>query len=99
MPDVTISLLSIIFETSWQSVEIPDRFLIIGKQKTNGKAEGKKENPSKHRLVSLISVLGNIMEQICLKTISKQMEAKKGIWSSRAWVYQGQIIAEQSHCC
>lgn len=73
--DVTLRLLSIILESSWQSAQVADQFLITGKL---GRAEGKKENPSKHRSVSLISVLGKVMEQICLETISKETEGRRG---------------------
>ncbi|GAB0206361.1 mitochondrial enolase superfamily member 1 [Grus japonensis] len=45
--------------------------------------KGKKENPGNYRLVSLTSVLGKVMEQLILETISRHMKNKKVIRSSQ----------------
>jgi len=79
--DVIAEPLSIIFERSWRTGEVPEDW-----RKANVTPifkKGKKEDAENYRPVSLTSIPGKMMEHLILEVISKQVEEKKVIRSSQ----------------
>ncbi|KFP26059.1 RNA-directed DNA polymerase from mobile element jockey, partial [Colius striatus] len=77
LADVIAKLLSIIFEQSWRTSEMPEDW-----RKTNVTTvfkKGKKEDPGEYRPVSLTSIPGKMMEQLIFKVVNKHMKEKMAI--------------------
>ena len=79
--------LSIIFERSWRTGEVPEdwRKAIV----TPIFKKGKKEDPGNYRPVSLTSIPGKVMEELILEAIIKQVEEKKVHRSSQRGFTKG----------
>ncbi|GAB0186967.1 mitochondrial enolase superfamily member 1 [Grus japonensis] len=79
--DVIAKLLSITFERSWRTGEVPEDW-----KKANVTGvfkKGKKQNPGNYRPVSLTSIPGKVMEQLILDVTSMDVEEKKVIRSGQ----------------
>jgi len=89
LADVIAEPLSIIFETSWRTGEVPEDW-----RKATVTAifkKGKKEDPGNYKLVSLASIPGKMMEQLILEVTIKQVEEKKVIGSSQHGFTKGKL--------
>jgi len=80
LADVIAKPLSIIFERSWRTGELPEDWRKA--RVTPAVKNGKKDDPGNYRPISLTSFPGKVMEQLILDIISKQAEEKKVIRSS-----------------
>jgi len=69
--------LSIIYQQSWLTGEVPDDRRIASVTPVYKK--GRKECPGKYRPVSLTSVLGNIMERFILCALTRHVKDNQGI--------------------
>ncbi|KAK4828776.1 hypothetical protein QYF61_000801 [Mycteria americana] len=69
LADVLTKPLSIIYQQSWLTGEVPDNWRLANVTPIYKK--GRKEDPGNYRPVSLTSVLGKLMEQIILSATSR----------------------------
>ena len=80
LTEVITEPLSIIFERSWRTGEVPEDCRVANVTLVFKK--GEKEDLGNYRPVSLTSVPGKVLEQLVLDAISKQLEEKKVMRSS-----------------
>ncbi|GAB0205010.1 mitochondrial enolase superfamily member 1 [Grus japonensis] len=81
LADVIAMPLSIIFEKSWRTGEVPENWRKASVTPVFKK--GRKEDPGNYRPVSLTSIPGKVMEQLILEVISKHVEEKKVVNSGQ----------------
>ncbi|GAB0210344.1 mitochondrial enolase superfamily member 1 [Grus japonensis] len=77
LADVITVPLSIIFERSWRTGEVPEDWRKASVTPVFKK--GRKEDPGNYRPVSLTSIPGKVMEQLILGVVNKHVEEKKVI--------------------
>ena len=87
LANMIAKLLSIIFDRSWRTGELPEDRRIA-----NITLVFKKEDLGNYRLVSLTSVPGNVVEQLVLDATSKQLEENKVIRNSQHRFTMGKIM-------
>ncbi|KAK4806238.1 LOW QUALITY PROTEIN: hypothetical protein QYF61_013382 [Mycteria americana] len=76
LADVLTKPLSIIYQQSWLTGEVPADWRLANVTPIFKK--GRKEDPRNYRPVSLTLVLGKLMEQIILSTITRRVENNQG---------------------
>ncbi|KAK4819089.1 hypothetical protein QYF61_025348 [Mycteria americana] len=81
LADVLTKPLSIIYQQSWLTGEVPPDWRLVNVTPIFKK--GRKEDPGDYRPVSLTSVPGKLMEQIILSAITRQVENNQGIKPSQ----------------
>ncbi|OWK63912.1 hypothetical protein RLOC_00011866 [Lonchura striata] len=81
LADVLAKLLSIIYQESWLTGEVPDNWKLANVTPICKK--GRKEDPSNYRPVSLTSVPGKIMEQFILSAITQHLKDGQAIRPSQ----------------
>ncbi|KAK4825829.1 hypothetical protein QYF61_002952 [Mycteria americana] len=81
LADVFTKPLSIIYQQSWLTGEVPADWRLANVTPIFKK--GRKEDPGNYRPVSLTSVPGKLMEQIILSAITRHVENNQGIKPSQ----------------
>ena len=85
--EVTAKLLSIIYQLSWSTRELPEAWRLTRMPPIYRK--GHKENPGNDRLVSLTSAPGKVMEQIISREITRHVWDKGEIRPSQHGFMKG----------
>ncbi|KAK4822905.1 hypothetical protein QYF61_023268 [Mycteria americana] len=89
LADVLTKPLSIIYQQSWLTGEVPADWRLANVTPIFKK--GQKEDPGNYRPVSLTLVPGKMMEQIILSAITQHVEDNQGIKPSQ----HGQVLLDQ----
>ncbi|PKU48777.1 rna-directed dna polymerase from mobile element jockey-like [Limosa lapponica baueri] len=79
--------LSIIYQQSWSTGEVPDDWRVANVTPIYKK--GRKEDPGNYRPVSLTSVPGKIIERIILSELSRQVQGNQEIRTSQHGFMKG----------
>ncbi|KAK4818597.1 hypothetical protein QYF61_015459 [Mycteria americana] len=89
LADVLTKPLSIIYQQSWLTGEVPVDWRLANVTPIFKK--GRKEDPGNYRPVSLTSVPGKLMEQIILSAITRHVEDNQGIKPSQHGFRKGRF--------
>ncbi|KAF4803887.1 hypothetical protein TURU_012424 [Turdus rufiventris] len=81
MSDELLNPLSIIYQQSWLTGEVPDYWKLANVMPIHKK--GRKDDPGKYRPVSLTSVPSKVMEQFILSIITQHLQDGQGIRPSQ----------------
>ncbi|PKU44746.1 rna-directed dna polymerase from mobile element jockey-like [Limosa lapponica baueri] len=87
LAEVLAEPLSIIYQQSWQTGEVPADWRLANVTPTHKK--GQKDDPGNYRPVSLTSVPGKVMEQIILSAIMQRMKEAQVIGPSQHGFLRG----------
>ena len=87
LAEVTVRSLSIIFDKSWETGEVPEDWRKANLTPVFKK--GKKEDPGNYRPVSLTSNPGKTMERLLFGAISRHIKEKRVIMGSQYGFTQG----------
>ncbi|KFM05954.1 hypothetical protein AS27_08940, partial [Aptenodytes forsteri] len=77
LAEVLTKPLSIIYQQSWLTGEVPDDWRLANVTPIHKK--GRKEDPGNYRPVSLTSVPGKIMERFILRALTRHEQDNQGI--------------------
>ena len=87
LADIIVRSLLIVFERSWQLGEVPQDWKKLSV--TASFKRGNKDDLGNYQLVSLTSILSNMIKQIILEIISKHIKDKKVIESIQCGFMKG----------
>ncbi|KAM9591097.1 uncharacterized protein ACIBXB_006040 [Morphnus guianensis] len=87
LAEVLAKPLSIIYQQSWSTGEVPEDWRLANVTPIYKK--GRREDPGNYRLVSLISIPGNIMEQFILSVLTWHVQDNQGIRPSQHGFMKG----------
>ncbi|PKU27869.1 rna-directed dna polymerase from mobile element jockey-like [Limosa lapponica baueri] len=87
LAEVLTEPLSIIYQQSWQTGEVPAEWRLANVMPIHKK--GRKEDPGNYRPVSLTLVPGKVMEQIILSAIMWHVKDTQVIRPSQHWFMKG----------
>ncbi|KFP24226.1 RNA-directed DNA polymerase from mobile element jockey, partial [Colius striatus] len=74
LADVVAKSLSIIFEQSWRTDEVPEDWRKVNV--TLVFRRGRKDDPGNYRPINLTSIPGKVMEQLIMNVITEHMKEK-----------------------
>jgi len=86
-------LVSVIYQQSWLTGEVPDNWRITSVTLIYKKDW--KDDPRNYRPVSLTSMPGKIMERLILNVLTGHVKDNKGIRPSQQGIQERQVLLDQ----